>query len=399
MLEDEEDDRSDSVMVVNKASMARCTSSMLIDVSEQKPATKQAKGRTTRIKAEAKTEPEPEAVASENIRVKLKKCKARNAHLPSGVLENGIWCMKFLPCVMYWVGNSDHAWTIPEIELESVLELIFYEVYPRNKGGCSFDVGDLSFHLVSQRIHKWRASFGSTAITVLMAFFTSTPDYETQEAGEEYTEYQLQDCRFIYEDPDNEDQPSAFLSEYILRIFAAHLTAVAGRVRVDSLVEFGKPGYQTALALTAVAAECALILVKDRLLIDSNPADNGGKSHKIVQTLNEVTNKMSNTGTAFSSGNWETDTLAYMDSIKTLPHERIQEILERSENYMKSPRFNHRSSTDDVSTAPVNKCSRLRICNEPRGRIIFFFEYYCDIIIPPRFLLFQPAAPPHAYYT
>ncbi|KAG2034053.1 hypothetical protein BDR03DRAFT_823753, partial [Suillus americanus] len=167
-------------------------------------------------------------------------------------------------------------------------------------------------------------------------FFTSTPDYETQEAREEYAEYQLQDyCCFIYEDPDNKDQPGAFLSEYILRIFAAHLTAVTGRVRVDSLVEFDKPGYQTALALTAVAAERALVLVKDRLLIDSNPADNGGKSHKIIQTLNKVTNKMSNTGTAFSSGNWETDTLAYMDSIKTLPHERIQEILERSENYMK----------------------------------------------------------------
>ncbi|KAG1721161.1 hypothetical protein EDD22DRAFT_962603 [Suillus occidentalis] len=350
MLEDEEDDGSDSAMVVNKASMAQHTSSMLVDVAEQKPATKQAKGHTTRIKAEVKTEPKPEVVASENIRVKLKKCKARNAYLPSGVLENGI---------------CNHAWTIPETELESALKLIFYEVYPCNKGGCSFNVEDLSFHL---------------------------------EAHKEYAEYQLQDCHFIYEDPDNEDQPGAFLSEYILHIFAAHLTAVTGRVRVDSLVEFGKPGYQTALALTAVAAECALVLVKDQLLIDSNPADNGGKSHKIVQTLNEVTNKMSNTGTAFSSGNWETDTLAYMDSIKTLPHECIQEILKRSENYMKNPHFNHRSSTDDSSNAPVNKRSCLHICNEPRGRIIFF-KYYHNIIIPPRFLLFQPAAPPHAYCT
>ncbi|KIK33712.1 hypothetical protein CY34DRAFT_18195 [Suillus luteus UH-Slu-Lm8-n1] len=131
------------------------------------------------------------------------------------------------------------------------------------------------------------------------------------------------------------------------------------------------PEYQTALALTAVAAECALILVKDRLLIGSNPADNGGKTHKIIEALNEVTNKMSHTRTAFSSGNWETDTLAYMDSIKTLPHERIHEILERSENYMKNPCFNHRSSVDDGSTTPVNKRSRLCICNEPQGRIIF----------------------------
>ncbi|KAG2056590.1 hypothetical protein BDR06DRAFT_969965 [Suillus hirtellus] len=393
MLEDGEaeyeDDKSNSAMVVDKASMAQCTSSMSVDVLEQKPATKQAKGHTTKIKAEVKTE--PEAVASENICAKLKKGKARNAHLPSGVLKNGIWHMKFLPCVMYWVGNSDYGWTIPEAEFESVLEAIFYAVYPHTKGPCDFNVEELAFQLVSQRVHEWQASFGSTAITVLMAFFTSTPEYETQEAHEEYAEYQLQECRFIYEDPDNEEQPSVFLSEYILHIFAAHLTAVTRKVRVDSLVEFGNPGYQTTLALTAVAAECALILVKDWLLIVSDPADNGGKSHKIVQTLNEVTNKMSHTGTAFSSGNWETDTMAYMDSIKALPYEHIQEILKQSENYMKHPHFNHHSSVDDGSTTPVNKHSCLHICNVKRMH--YFFEYYHNIIIPPRFLLFHPMAP------
>ncbi|KAG1835566.1 hypothetical protein EV424DRAFT_1551621 [Suillus variegatus] len=354
MLEDgeaeHEDNESNSAMVVDKASMAQCTSSMSVDVSEQKPATKQAKCHTTKIKAEVKTE--PEAVVSENIHAKLKKGKARNAHLLSGVLKNGIWRMKFLPCLMYWVGNSDYGWIIPETELKSVLELIFY--------------------VVSQRIHEWRASFGSTAVTVLMVFFTSTPEYETQEACEEYTEYQLQECHFIYEDPNNKEQPGVFLSEYILHIFATHLTTVAGKVRVDSLVEFGKPGYQTTLALTAVAAELTLVLVKDQLLIDSDPADNGGKTHKIIQTLNEVTNKMSHTGTVFSSGNWETDTIAYMDSIKALPHECVQEILKQSENYMKHPHFNHRSSADDGSTAPVNKCSRLCICNVRRTH--HFFE-------------------------
>ncbi|KAG0700193.1 hypothetical protein DFH29DRAFT_1001283 [Suillus ampliporus] len=241
---------------------------------------------------------------------------------------------------MYWIGNSDYGWTVPETELESVLEHIYYTVYPHRLGGCDFDVEELAFQLVSQRVHEWRASFGSTANSVLIAFFASTPEYKTQEAREEYAEEQLEECRFVYEDPDNEEQPGAFLSEYILRIFASHLTAIAGQVRVDSLVEFGKPGYQTALALSAVAAERALILVKNCLLVDSNPSDNSGKNHKIIQTLNEATNKMSHTGTAFSSGNWETDTMAYMDSIKDLPYERIQEILARAEEYMKHPRNN-----------------------------------------------------------
>ncbi|KAG2029012.1 hypothetical protein BDR03DRAFT_988040 [Suillus americanus] len=333
MVEDresaEEGDESDTAMM------------MLVDVSEQKTATKQGKGNT-KVKSEAKTEVKAEVktevVASENIGAKIKKGKARNENLPSGVLENGLWHTRFLPCLMYWIGNSNYGWTVPETELESVLEHIYYTVYPHRLRGCNFDVEELAFQLVSQRVHKWRASFGSTANSVLIAFFASTPEYKTQEAHEEYAEEQLEECRFVYEDPDNKEQLGAFLSEYILRIFASHFTAIAGQVRVDSLVEFGKPGYQTALALSAVAAERALILVKNRLLVDSNPSNNSGKNHKIVQTLNEATNKMSHTGTAFSSGNWEMDTMAYMDSIKDLPYKRIQEILARAEEYMKHPR-------------------------------------------------------------
>lgn len=115
-------------------------------------------------------------------------------------------------------------------------------------------------------------------------------------------------------------------------------------------------------------AERALILVQSRLLIDSDPSNSGGKNHKILQTLNEATNKMSHTGTAFSSGNWETDTLAYMDSIKDLPNSRIQDILTRAEEYMKHPRHNRHSAAEDSSgsshsIAPANKRARLRICN------------------------------------
>ncbi|KAG0701602.1 hypothetical protein DFH29DRAFT_1000134 [Suillus ampliporus] len=363
MVEDresaEEGDESDRAMMVDhdqptintQASVAQRTSSMLVDVSEQKTTTKQGKGNTkvkakakTEVKAEAKTkvkaEVKTEVVASENIRAKIKKGKARNQDLPSGVLENGLWRTRFLPCLMYWISNSDYGWTVPETELKSVLEHIYYTVYPHRLGGCNFDVEELVFQLVSQRVHD-----------VLIAFFASTPEYKTQEAREEYPEEQLEECRFVYEDPDNEEQPGAFLSEYILRIFASHLTAIAGQVRVDSLVEFGKPGYQTVLALSAVAAERALILVKNRLLVDSNPSDNSGKNHKIIQTLNEATNKMSHTGTAFSSGNWETDTMAYMDSIKDLPYERIQEILTRAEEYMKHPRNNCRSTADEPGSS------------------------------------------------
>ncbi|KAG1886572.1 hypothetical protein F4604DRAFT_1675470 [Suillus subluteus] len=320
----DDDGCADQKSLKAEAIVTRHTSLMSVDISDSKIAGKLVKTEDT---------------ISDNPRTKIKKGKAKNSDLPSGALEQGQWRISFLPSLMYWVGNSDYGWSIPENELESALEHIFNAVYSR------------SFRHPS----------------ILMAYFTSTPKYKTQEAREEYAEDQLQDCRFVYEDPDNEEQPGTFLSEYILHIFASHLSAISGKVRVDELVEFGKPGYLTALALAAAAAERALILVQSRLLINSDPSSSVGKNHKILQTLNEATNKMSHTGTAFSSGNWETDTLAYMDSIKDLPHSRIQDILTRAEEYMKHPRHNRRSTAEDSSgsshsIAPAtNKRARLRI--------------------------------------
>ncbi|KAG2029185.1 hypothetical protein BDR03DRAFT_1018773 [Suillus americanus] len=259
---------------------------MSVDISDSKIAGKLVKTEDT---------------VSDNPRTKIKKGKAKNLDLPSGALEQGQWRTGFLPSLMYWVGNSDYGWSVPENELESALEHIFNAMYGSRRGPSNFCPDGLGCYLVCQRIHEWCAGFGSTAVSILMAYFASTPEYKTQEACEEYAEDQLQDCRFVYEDPDNEEQPGAFLSEYILCIFTSHLSAISGRVRVDELVEFRKPGYLTTLTLAAAAAERALILVQSRLLIDSDPSNSGGKNHKILQTLNEATNKMSHTGTAFSS--------------------------------------------------------------------------------------------------
>ncbi|KAG2030992.1 hypothetical protein BDR03DRAFT_986719 [Suillus americanus] len=80
--------------------------------------------------------------------------------------------------------------------------------------------------------------------------------------------------------------------------------------KIIDLLDFGLPGYPTALALTTAAAERALILAHDDLIVEDT---SDHRKHKITLTLNHSTNKMSNTGTAFSAGNWETDTLAYME--------------------------------------------------------------------------------------
>lgn len=119
---------------------------MSVNISNQKTMRQHTEGKgNTKVEAQVKTEVE----APINIRSKIKKGKAKNSNLPSGCLENGLWRTKFLPCLMFWVGNSDYGWSIPENELEYVLENIFNAVYDsRKRGPCDFDVDGFAFQLV-----------------------------------------------------------------------------------------------------------------------------------------------------------------------------------------------------------------------------------------------------------
>ncbi|KAG2368005.1 hypothetical protein BDR07DRAFT_1478599 [Suillus spraguei] len=156
--------------------------------------------------------------------------------------------------------------------------------------------------------------------------YQQLPEVNALEAQKEYAEYQLEDSCFMYEDPDNEDSPGAFLSEFILCVFAAHLNAIQGYEKID-IIDCGLAGHQTALALATAAAERALILAWDNFILLDDTSDNNKKQHKIALTLNQATNKISNTGTAFSLGNWEMDTIAYMERIDELSLGRILDIV------------------------------------------------------------------------
>ncbi|KAG1903539.1 uncharacterized protein F5891DRAFT_977656 [Suillus fuscotomentosus] len=301
---------------VNKAAKTQLTTSMSVDITEldEKPIkTESAHHTSTSATTRGKS-------------INPKKVKPRNAHLPSDAQNSLKWCSKFLPAVMYWVGNSNYPWTIPDEKLSDVCHDIFHEVFNGAPGEFKVDSYSSGFHMVCQRISEWRGFFGSTAVNVLMTFFTLNDNLKTPDAQKEYAGDQLVDSRFVYEDPDNEDLPGAFLSEFILHVFAAHLNAIYGYEKIDS-IEHGLPGHQTLLALATAAAEHALILARDNLILLDNASDNGKKNYKIALTLNQTTNKMSNTGTAFSSGNWETDTIAYMEFIDGLSSVRISEIV------------------------------------------------------------------------
>jgi len=109
--------------------------------------------------------------------------------------DDGKWRLVFLPSLIYWVGNSKYAWSIPDETLK---------VCPPghipcniNRNGC-FEDDSLAImwsaficiflrtahllHLARQsKTHEWRRHLVPTAISILMAFFASMPQYNTQE--------------------------------------------------------------------------------------------------------------------------------------------------------------------------------------------------------------------------
>ncbi|KAJ8581531.1 hypothetical protein M405DRAFT_832305 [Rhizopogon salebrosus TDB-379] len=338
------------VMAVDQPAISQQDNSMSVGVTDDR-STKYIKTKDERV-------PVPVSQAkSLNLN---KKGRAKNSQLPNDVSHS--WRSRYIPALIYWVGNSNWPWTIPDEDFSNALYEIHSALCTSNKL-IEFDVDTPGFELASQRIHEWRASFGSIAVAVLMAIFASMgDDYKTQESHKEYAEYLLDGLRFVYEDPDDEEQPGAFLSEFILRIFATHLNAIHGHEKVDTLDAL-MLGHQTSLALTTAAAERALILARDGLILDCEPSDNMKKTHKIALTLNNATNRMSTTGTAFSASNWETDTMAYLNLIYDLPESRIKEIVVRTQPFMKRIRNKGHTSDTDGPTEVVNPRSLIRTCN------------------------------------
>ncbi|KAG2151130.1 uncharacterized protein EDB93DRAFT_1249620 [Suillus bovinus] len=261
------------------------TTSMSVDVSNKQTAMK-------RIKTEGAT--------SKAASINLKKVKPRNTHIPDDIAKS--WRATFLPVLMYWVGNSSYSWSIPEEDLSNVLYEISNCIGGKNQGVHDFEYLTRWSYQAVQKIHEWKASFGSTAITILMTFFTATnPEYETQAARKSFANDQLEDSCFIYKNPDRHE-------------------------KVDTL-DSGMIGFETALALMAAAVERALSLVYNNYLVPCDPSDSNKKNHKIELTFNESTNRMSHTGTAFSAANWETEMKAYMDMIMELPESQVKEII------------------------------------------------------------------------
>jgi hypothetical protein len=103
----------------------------------------------------------------------------------------------------------------------------------------------------------WRSSMGKEGIRIVTHFLKS--EYApNEEEAQELASYYLEDYRFVYANPDDDDEKGAFQSFFVSLALAAHLKMTIGNVHLDD-AGYGYP--VGALAIAAAVIERALKLV------------------------------------------------------------------------------------------------------------------------------------------
>ncbi|KAH9939206.1 hypothetical protein B0H21DRAFT_698490 [Amylocystis lapponica] len=207
-----------------------------------------------------------------------KRTKIKMSDLPPMVLKNDRWRRRFVPTLLRYIGALDTPWSVDEDDLRRVVELIWAAVY----GTAAIKYTD-DLHTVVRAIVRhpliplpsrlMTKCFGSTAITALDAFFKSQKSYKDHAVRAKFAQWALKHHRFVYENAQGDD-PKAyqglFHSDFILRTFASHVSAIDGAIHVEGL--FPEPRFDgdtttvclnrpiAALGLASAAVERSLVL-------------------------------------------------------------------------------------------------------------------------------------------
>jgi hypothetical protein len=75
-----------------------------------------------------------------------KKGRAKNSQLPNDVSQS--WRSRYIPALIYWVGNSNWPWAIPDEDLSNALYEIHSALRTSNRL-IEFNVDTPGFELVS----------------------------------------------------------------------------------------------------------------------------------------------------------------------------------------------------------------------------------------------------------
>ncbi|KAF8128937.1 hypothetical protein EV363DRAFT_1339240 [Boletus edulis] len=212
------------------------------------------------------------------------------------------WSHAFISTAMLWYSVQKNVWNVPTEEFASALQRIFNVVYPDVKYMVT-PAGSV-FALALQRIDEWRYSFGSSALAMMLHFFSSLDDDDRVRSAAEFL---ATDFRFLREDPDSSEPTEMFRSPFLLILIAiTHLSDIAAFVDVpgwDTQAMAAGKGGEGVIAIASAALERAMTLFCEGT-VDVNLLTETARCLDAPPALR------------FSSVKWSSPTAAYREAVR-----------------------------------------------------------------------------------
>ncbi|KAF9234885.1 hypothetical protein BU15DRAFT_65319 [Melanogaster broomeanus] len=247
-----------------------------------------------------------------------KRCDYSNKDLP--VASDHRWSRGVIATVTLWCGIQDNVWSIPEDKLTAALQVIIDVVYP----GLKYRVTPAGsvFGVAIQRISEWHGGFGSTALAMMVDFFSRFDDnVDIRTAAVALHK----DYRFLQEDPDEPSADRCYRSGFLLELIASmHLSNIVGFVDIlgwDTQKVSRGEGQEGVIAIAAAALERAVQFIMDgtidieQILQAMAETSDPKPKIKLPKVLNKATGRETSAPYQFSASNWGGNTAGYKDSI------------------------------------------------------------------------------------
>ncbi|KAG6379043.1 hypothetical protein JVT61DRAFT_11476 [Boletus reticuloceps] len=232
------------------------------------------------------------------------------------------WSRSFIPTATLWCSIQNNIWNILDDEFAIALQAIFCVVYPDVK--YHVNTSSSVFSLASQHVSEWCSGIHSTAIIMMMNFFSQLNDDADIRTTAEYLKSEY--C-FLREDPDSLELAGMLRSVFLVELLARTHPVVASSEFVeisgwDLWAVAGGNNSAGVIALAAAALECAINFIAEgtidveKVLAEwASSADSKNKI-KLPKVVNPLTGRGSSAPYQFSATHWSSDTTAYKESIQ-----------------------------------------------------------------------------------
>ncbi|KAI6094081.1 hypothetical protein EDD16DRAFT_1792215 [Pisolithus croceorrhizus] len=202
-----------------------------------------------------------------------------------------------------------NVWVIPEESLVATVQMVWNTVFPHVKYRVTPDGSVMA--IIQQCLAEWSSGIGSTAICIVIDFFSKLDDDMDIVATAEGL---LEDYAFLCESPGKPSSEGMFRSPFLIKLLStAHLNDVMGYVDIPQLamkeLAAGKD-MAGVVGMASVALERAVkyiaegIIDVDKVLADMMEAGDGKIRFKLPRVLNKATGKSTSTSFNFSWSNW-----------------------------------------------------------------------------------------------